>query len=654
MKYLRRMPALLLALILALGVGFGLAPTTLLAAPAAQGVEDPAVTGYYESDVLESADSPGLVVGLILYEDGSADVISDYMNDEDVIVEVGTWVDNGDDTVTLTVTGTVDGAYEAPIELVFEMDEDGSLVVPGEEGGAFGEEGLTLLPTELGTEETESEPSSTADQILSELPEDALVYQSEVMAAADSPGMQITLVVFDDGSLAMVSDYMNEEDAVVEIGTWAEGDDGSLVITLTGPLDDEAYEEPLELAFTLNEDDSLALIDEGGVLFGDEGLTLLPISADAAGDDTAEEGTTEEETDETVDTTPSGAYVSDLLTSEDESGTFLVGVFYDDGSLLVSTYTLTGDLPILEVGTWTDNGDGTYTILATGTVDEDYDKPVEVEISVEEDGTIVLSGIPLYPLGELDLAADMETSLVAEFQSDMITYTSDITHTISLSFYDDMSAEMVTEYPDDGEILAEYGEWDISEDGQLLLTITGDDETDYEEPVEWIFDIADDGTLTLANDDEGFYGDEGLILLPLEIDQELIDAEAAAEEEATTEESDDVASADLENVQLFQSEVLPAATGEGLQLTLGLLDDGSAAMDYDYLDGEEVATNFGAWVDNEDGTFTVTFTEGPTGELEAPIELTLELDDDGNLTIIDATEESVGLLDVVLAPFALE
>jgi hypothetical protein len=677
MKLLRRIPALLLTLILALGVGISPVPSALLAAPVAQETEDPAVTAYYESDVLESADSSGLVVGLILYEDGSAEVISDYMNDEDVIVEVGTWVDNGNETLTLTVTGTVDGDYEAPIDLVFNIDEDGALVIPGATGGAFGEEGLSLFPAELSTEaepgaepgaevdaEPETEAVSSSDAILAEIPEGALVYQSEVMTAASSPGLQITLVVFDDNTVAMVSDSMNGEDVVVEVGTWAEADDGSIALTLTGPAEGEAYPEPVALTFTSDAEGALILADEEGVLFGDAGLTLLPIDVDAA-----------------ADITPSGAYISDVIPAEDGTSTFLVGLFHDDGTLLISTYSLAGDLPVLEVGTWEDNGDGTYTVLASGTisgtVEESYDEPIEIDFSVEEDGTLLLSGTPLYAVEDLDLGSE-EISLVAEFQSDLITTTSDVTHTMTLSLYGDFSAELYTEYPEEDDSLTEYGEWDISEENQLLLTITGDDETEYDEPVEWIFDIAEDDTLSLANDDEGFYGDEGLTLLPVEIDAALTEEEAATDGEATTEataeptvevpeeataeptaeptdeESDAIASLALENAQLFQSEVLPAATGAGLQLTLALLDDATAAMEYDYLDGEEVATDLGNWVDNGDGTFTVTFTEGPTGELEAPIELTLELGDDGNLTITDATEESVALLDVVLAPFVLE
>src|SRR5215207_5995934 len=100
----RRTPALLLAVTLALALGLIPAPTLLLAAPVAQG-DAPAVMGYFQSELIPgSGDNPELVVSVVLYDDGTAEVISDYPSGEIVITEVGTYVDNGDGTLTLTVT----------------------------------------------------------------------------------------------------------------------------------------------------------------------------------------------------------------------------------------------------------------------------------------------------------------------------------------------------------------------------------------------------------------------------------------------------------------------------------------------------------------------------------------------------------------------
>jgi hypothetical protein len=710
----QRISAWLTALILALAVGIVPAPTLLLAAPAAQATE-PAIVGYYESEVIPGeGDTPDLIVGLVLYEDGSAEVISSYQNDQDVITEVGTWVDNGDGTLVLTVTGTTDGEYAAPIDLVFNVLDDGTLVAPD-----AGE--LTLLPSVLGNSEA----------ILAQIPDEALVFQSDVLPDTSGPGLQLTLAIFDDGSLTMVSDYMAPGEIVVEIGTWDSDADGNLVITLTGQIEDAdgtitEYELPLEFVFIVNEDNSLSLVDEGGALFGDQGLTLYPDEATAeimaaAGEDSLqEEGDEEASEDEaseeitgtvtTTDTTavtttdsttatgtitdtatgttgiattgtstateevtttatsavtgtgPSGVYISDLLPSNDGSGTFLVTIFHNDGSLLFSTYPLNGDIPVTEVGSWGANVDGTYSITATGTLAEEYDQPFVVEFTMDEDGIVYIASVPLYPLANINLSA--APTLVAEFQSDEIVDTIELAHTLTLAIYDDFSAELITTYTATEGGYTEYGEWAVDEENdQLILTLVRDDTVEYRQPITWIFDISGEGTLVLANDEDGVYGEDGLTLTAIQIDEEAMSG-AASEEGAAAEDTEDDAATEeegtgeeaaaVDGAQLFQSEVLPAASSPGLQLTLGLLDDGSAALDYDYLNDEAIITNIGEWVENEDGTISITLTQGPTGTLTLPVELTLELDDEGNLVIIDASEESLGLVDVVLSPIVLE
>ena len=100
---------------------------------------------------------------------------------------------------------------------------------------------------------------------------------------------------------------------------------------------------------------------------------------------------------------------------------------------------------------------------------------------------------------------------------------------------------------------------------------------------------------------------------------------------------------------IYQSSVLPSASSPGLQITLNLVDDGSAAMEYDYLNGDEVVTNTGTWDDNGDDTLTIKMVAGPNGPFLEPGELTLAVTDDG-LLITDASDDLVGLESVILAP----
>src|SRR5690606_19265546 len=388
-------------------------------------------------------------------------------DEEATIVEVGEWTQNADGTVTLSITGTADQEYSLPIELTFQVNEAGALVIPGEPDGPFGEEGLTLAPA--GAPDTDTAATETPALDLATLPDNARVYQSEVLPSASTPGLQITLILFADGTLEMVSDYQQPDQVVIELGTWAESDDGTVIVTLTGQLD-RNYEAPVELAFTTEENGTLALVDEDGLLFGEDGLSLTPLALpgatlpDAAASEALTPTATSEMTGDatleapvetppvettvgatdtlTVETPPAaeaevsptvteavtspvtatltppvtstvtptesapltataepaageiaagevitgdaammvgvpdGPFLSDLLVAADGSDFFQVAIFYPNGDLLLSSYFLTGEPPVVEVGHWapaetavTDTADVTDTAEVTDTAD---------------------------------------------------------------------------------------------------------------------------------------------------------------------------------------------------------------------------------------------------------------------------------------------
>ncbi len=700
MKQLHRIPALTLAVVVALLLGITTAPLAVWAAPDAQATVAPAVLGYYQSDVLPAADSPGLQVALILYEDGSAEVYSDYLNDEPPIVEVGEWVENDDGTLTLTVTGTTEVEYQQAISLTFEVAEDGALVVPGEAGGPFGEAGLVLNPAELPVEEAgmgEAMPTEI------EIPADASAYQSPILPALETPGLQITLLLYEDGSLEMISDSLNQEDIVTEVGEWVENDDGTVNVTLTGQPGEE-YAEPIELVFTRTEDGGLALVDESG-LFGDEGLTLAPFGGEAAAAAAAEatpapaEEAPAESAAESAEQapaevlTPAGAYVSDLLPAEDAPARFMVAIFYPDGDVLVSSYTLNGDLPVVEVGTWAANVDATFTVTATGTPEGDYETPVTLDFGFGDDGTLVQDAIVFHPLPLADTLDVVFPAVVATFVSETLPAASSPGRVITLPLYDDETAEMATDFLDDADPVVEIGGWAIGATGNLSVTLTGQAGQEYDEPVELVFSVSDDEVLTLIESPEGLFGEEGLTLsmvdaaaveatpMPAEEATPEATAEPTAEatEEPTPEPTEEPTAEPTEEPTpeptaeptakptpapteeptpevaaetgaiIYQSAVLPSASSPGLQITLSLVDDGSAAMEYDYLNDDEVITNTGTWEDNGDGTLTVALVAGPNGSFLEPGELTLAETEDGGLMIVDTSEDLVGLTNVVLA-----
>ena len=694
MKQLRRIPPLLLAALLALTLAVGPPPLRALAAPTQQPA--PELVGYFESGVLPTADTPGLVVGLYLYDEGSAELTSDYLNDEPVIVEVGAWTVNTDSTLTLTITGTPEGDYEAPIALTFQVDEDGALVVPGEVGGAFGETGLRLAlveDTDAATDNTATDNTATdngttdngmtgADELLADLPADTIVYQSDLMPAA--AGLQITLLLINDNTAAMVSDYRAEEQVVIEIGEWAEQADGSLLITLVGTME-ENYAEPVALAFTPLADDTLALVDEGGVLFGDAGLTLMLISAPTSpaedgteGDGTedggaedggAEDGGAVEEAALTDDNTaaefaPSGAYVSEVIDDGSEAGQFLVAVLIPDGTAQISFYYQDGQLPSIEIGTWTAVDATEYALTVTGTPDEAYAQPVTVAFAYNPNGTLTLGlgGVTLYPLADITAGATetQEPVRIGQFQSAALPAASGPGAQFTLSLYDDFSAEFASDYQNNEPAIVELGTWDVNDADQLEITLTGRADQDYDEPVVLAFAELDDSSLELAAAPEGLFGETGLLLVPLPLEPAEAEMSGADEDETpitdtaegAAEGAADALAAAL--LQAYQSEILPAASSPGLQLTLFLLEDGSASLEYDYLNDDEIVVNVGAWLSNDDGTITVTLTRGPNGDFVEPTVLTLEIGDDDNLTLVEASDESVGLLDIMFSPVTLE
>ena len=116
------------------------------AAPAEQGEKEPVSTVNYESylAILPAASGGGTrVMSLRLYEDGTLEWDTDYQNGEPPIQEVGAWQDNGDGTLTVTVTGQVDRAYDEPDEIVFQRDGD-QLIAVEYDVNKYGSEGLQL------------------------------------------------------------------------------------------------------------------------------------------------------------------------------------------------------------------------------------------------------------------------------------------------------------------------------------------------------------------------------------------------------------------------------------------------------------------------------------------------------------------------------
>jgi len=97
--------------------------------------------GIYKS-FLPSATCCGRDITLSLDWEGGAVFTIDFLNDEPVIRESGTWEANDLGGITLTLTGKADVTYDQPKVMEFELNS--GLLRTAEDEETFGTAGLTL------------------------------------------------------------------------------------------------------------------------------------------------------------------------------------------------------------------------------------------------------------------------------------------------------------------------------------------------------------------------------------------------------------------------------------------------------------------------------------------------------------------------------
>ena len=145
---------------------------------------------------------------------------------------------------------------DEPVERDYEVGDEGELVG----------ENLTLYPltsVELGADED----AAATDDV------GYVSFSSEELTSADTPGLVISFTFYEDGSFEAASDYMNDEPAVMEYGSWEEDDDANATVTITGD-DNGDYEQPLVFTVVSQDDGSILAVNEE--VFGADGLVLWP------------------------------------------------------------------------------------------------------------------------------------------------------------------------------------------------------------------------------------------------------------------------------------------------------------------------------------------------------------------------------------------
>ena len=572
----------------------------------------------FRSETVPAASSPGRQYTLTLEPGGAATLAADYLNDEPPVVELGAWQAGGLQ-VTTVFTGTAEADYAEPVTITFSLLGDGTQTLTATEydEARFGSEGLSLTYVAPGAE---AAAAGAAQPV-------AGIYTSKVLPGASSPGIVLTLALFENGNLLSTSNYLLDEPAITELGTW-QADETTVTITLTGQLERE-YTEPVTMTWDIAPPDQLT--SDAIVLTRLPELT--PEEMEAA---------TARLEEEQPSATP-GAYMSGRLPAASSPGLIRTLVLYDNGNLHNFSDYLTNDAPpITEFGTWSENA-ATVTITLTRQLDREYDEPV-IETYTKEAGALVQGNVTLNKLAQLmpgeqaevtgTLGGEMDVPGI--FGSGWMAAASSPGLIITLALFDNGAAQQTSNYLiDDGPAVVELGAWEAGA-GTVTVTMTAQLDGPYDTPaVETWQTAAPDQLVSGA----------GIVLTRLEqiMPQTMIEATAqitaagevtaaqevtaageagaAAEVTAATpapqEEPAAAAGAGanaLLPVAFYRSDVLPAAASPGRVIELLVYGDDTILMTTDFQDGRAPVAEIGTWRDSGDGSYTVTLV----GQLGRP------------------------------------
>ena len=229
----------------------------MLTAPT-PGASSPDVAGIYKV-LLPGASSPGRDITLFLNRDSGVRRISDYLNDEAPIVEVGAWQFDGE-RVQISLSGKENRSYDTPVAVTLELNGEGLIELPPEDGGGR----WTYVRFEdlaMGKTPVPYNPA-TAHELIST--KGFAGNYKAFLPAASCCGRDISLALNVDNSARLRTDFLNGEAAIVDSGTWTTTPDGGVQVE----FDDDT--PPLLLTLV----DGLLITPPDDSRFGSAGLRL--------------------------------------------------------------------------------------------------------------------------------------------------------------------------------------------------------------------------------------------------------------------------------------------------------------------------------------------------------------------------------------------
>jgi hypothetical protein len=453
--------------------------------------------------------------------------------------------------------------------------------------------------------------------------EDEAVLLAYYESDATDDGM-VGLYFYEDNIFVLSVDSLDDaEEPIMAYGEYEETD-VQVLLTILG-VDEEDLDEPVAVELLFDADDTLIFPGTPDGLLGEDDVVLYPADLETALETGEDVGA---DTDEGVAYEIGGIYVSPLQPADSSDGVVYLLNLSPNGDASLNSDYLNMEPPIFELGTWTDNGDNTVTVDIAGTFEEEYDEPIVIEFEVGEYGELVLDELWLYPLSFLE--EDEDVGITNE-EDDVFVYVAEVV------LPDEVEPVLVYMllYGDGTLILTDeeqnsplYGEWTLEEE-TLSVSITGDDETDYAEPVELVFELDEENALVATEYPVEVFGENGVTFYP-------------------TDEGDDESVTEGE-FYIYESEPLPSEETEGVVISLILGVDGGALVSTNLMNDEDPVLEYGIWTSDDAGTVIVTISEGPDGAYDEPIILTFAEDEnDLSLVLVEESTEIFGDFELVL------
>lgn len=318
-------------------------------------------------------------LSLKLSPDGSVELVTE-LADTTQLMESGTWLLSGEGDVVISLGTTEGQSILEPRTIRLAVEGDELVATDSVTGGQ-----LRLAPGMMAAQAAVATPE--APVAAPAAPADASPTVQSItfvssQPAADSPGLERSLTFNEDGTASMTSDYLNGQPPIVEEGTWAGNQDGTVTLTLTGQQGDQPYQTPVDITFAML-NGSLVAVDYDTALYGSEGLTMQ-VETPAAEAPAEAEAPASDETAAQDNAALFQTYLS-LSPAADSSALLRALALNTDGTATMTSDYYNDQPVIVQDGTWTENADGTITVTLTGQDGQLYMTPDVITFDVVDD-----------------------------------------------------------------------------------------------------------------------------------------------------------------------------------------------------------------------------------------------------------------------------